>query len=496
MKEENLLTAKDLTFRYFEQSKKPVLDHISLELPRGSVTLLTGDSGSGKSTLASILAGLFPKNGGFLQNGTVEVRGKSVPEMPENERVRHLSMMFQNCDLQFCMDTLREELRFCLENIAEKPAEMDARSLQAVRQTGMEAHLDRPLHTLSGGEKQKAALACILALESSCLILDEPFANLDPSSADELLMLLQKVQRERNLTILAIDHQWQRWEGFASRIARLEGNDTLRIIAEPARSDFLSSENGRILSPARPCPATPNNPLYSLDNVTLYPGNSKKISPSQKPLLNHASASFPAGSITALLGGSGTGKTTLFEAMLGLHPYEGSILFQGKELRHYKKKELYIKAGIVFQNPSNQFVTQGVLDEILFSLRRSDKKATLRQLEEKALTLLARFQLNSARSRSPFMLSQGQQRRLAVLSMLANDQQVLLLDEPTYGQDDDSAEAIMDLLEELVQEQYLTVILSTHDEKLAFRRANRIYRLQSEKLELVQKNTANGEESA
>lgn len=495
MKEENLLTAKDLTFRYFEQSKKPVLDHISLELPRGSVTLLTGDSGCGKSTLASTLAGLFPKNGGFLQNGTVEVSGKSVPEMPENERVRHLSMMFQNCDLQFCMDTLREELRFCLENIAEKPAEMDARSLRAARQTGMETHLDRPLHTLSGGEKQKAALTCILALESSCLILDEPFANLDPSSTNELLMLLQKVQRERNLTILAIDHQWQRWEGFASRIARLEGNDTLRMITEPVHRDF-SPSNGRVLSPARPCLADSNDSLFLLSNVTLYPGNSKKISPSQKPLLNQALASFPAGSITALLGGSGTGKTTLFEAMLGLHPYEGSILFQGKELRHYQKKELYIKAGIVFQNPSNQFVTQGVLDEILFSLRRSDKKATLRQLEEKALTLLARFQLNSARSRSPFMLSQGQQRRLAVLSMLANDQQVLLLDEPTYGQDDYSAEAIMDLLEELVQEQHLTVILSTHDEELAFRRANRIYRLQSEKLELVQKNTANGEESA
>lgn len=170
MEKEILLAAKNLTFRYFEQSKRPVLDNLSLELPKGSVTLLTGDSGCGKSTLASILAGLLPKNGGFLQSGTVKIRGENILEMPENKRVRHISMMFQNCDLQFCMDTLREELRFCLENIAVPSAQMDERSLEAVLQTGMEPFLDRPLHSLSGGEKQKAALTCILALNSSCLI--------------------------------------------------------------------------------------------------------------------------------------------------------------------------------------------------------------------------------------------------------------------------------------------------------------------------------------
>ena len=186
----------------------------------------------------------------------------------------------------------------------------------------------------------------------------------------------------------------------------------------------------------------------------------------------------------------------MFEAMLGLRSYEGTIQFQGKEVREYKKKELYSKAGIVFQNPMNQFVTQGVLDEILFSLKRTGKKIPQERLEEKALSLLEQFQLKNVRHRSPFMLSQGQQRRLAVLSMLANHQQILLLDEPTYGQDDRSSEAIMDLLEELVRKQNLTVILSTHDEELACRWADQIYRLEDGQIKLVSGVAGKREESA
>ena len=493
MKKEILLSAKDLTFRYFEQSKRPVLDNLSLDLPEGSVTLLTGDSGCGKSTLASVLSGLFPKNGGILQNGTVKIGGEDVLKLPENRRVKHLSMMFQNCDLQFCMDTLREELRFCLENIAADPKTMDERSLHAARQVRMEPFLDRPLHTLSGGEKQKAALCCILVLDTRCLMLDEPFANLDPDSVEEIIGLLKKLQREKNLTILAIDHQWQRWEGFADRIVRLNGNGSVDVIREPRHGDFIP-ESEKIL------PALPHlslkKPIYLLKEVTLFAEAEKKSSEASVPLLCGAEASFPDGSITAILGKSGAGKTTLFEAMLGLRPYEGSILFQGREVKDYKKKELYTQTGIVFQNPMNQFVTQGVLDEILFSLKRTGRKTPQAQLEENALSLLEQFGLKGVRNRSPFMLSQGQQRRLAVLSMLCNEQKVLLLDEPTYGQDDRSSEAIMELLFQLVCGKNLTVILSTHDEELAFRWAHQVYRLQDGKLLPVSPKSENKAVSA
>ena len=257
--------------------------------------------------------------------------------------------------------------------------------------------------------------------------------------------------------------------------------NSISLLSQPRHTDFVPGREKDILSEALHTPNT-GKPAYILEQVTLYADNRRKSSCTDVPLLSGASAAFPAGGITAILGKSGVGKTTLFEAMLGLRQYEGNILFRGKEVRAYKKKELFTNAGIVFQNPMNQFVTQGVLDEILFSLKRTGKKASPRQLEENALSLLEQFQLKNARNRSPFMLSQGQQRRLAVLSMLAGGQQVLLLDEPTYGQDDRSCEAIMDLLEELVRKQNLTVILSTHDEEIAFRRAHQIYRLENGKL--------------
>ncbi len=495
MEKEILLAAKNLTFRYFEQSKRPVLDNLSLELPKGSVTLLTGQSGCGKSTLASILAGLLPKNGGFLQSGTVEIGGKDIFKLPENERVHYLSMMFQNCDLQFCMDTLREELRFCLENIASDPQKMDEKLQKAARQTGMEPFLDRSLHTLSGGEKQKAALCCILALDASCLILDEPFANLDPGSAEEIVTLLKKLHREKGLTILVIDHQWQRWEGFADRIAYMEGNNIIRMKQSPSHLDFVPMWNkgswDGILSRPRS-----ESFAYELQDVTLFVDAQKKTGESKALLLDSISVCFPEGEITAILGKSGAGKTSLFEAMLGLRPYCGTILFQGNEVRGYKKKELFSKVGIAFQNPMNQFVTQGVLDEILFSLKRTEKSMPQNKLEAKALSLLDQFGLKKACNRSPFMLSQGQQRRLAVLSMLANHQRVLLLDEPTYGQDNTSCEAIMALLCNLVRKQNLTVILSTHDEQLALRWATHIYRLESGKMKLELNGAGNQEESA
>ena len=332
-----------------------------------------------------------------------------------------------------------------------------------------------------------------MVLDTRCLILDEPFANLDPDSLEEIIGLLKKLQREKNLTILAIDHQWQRWEGFADRIVRLNGNGSVDVIREPRHGDFIP-ESEKIL------PALPHlslkKPIYLLKEVTLFAEAEKKSSEASVPLLCGAEASFPDGSITAILGKSGAGKTTLFEAMLGLRPYEGSILFQGREVKDYKKKELYTQTGIVFQNPMNQFVTQGVLDEILFSLKRTGRKTPQAQLEENALSLLEQFGLKGVRNRSPFMLSQGQQRRLAVLSMLCNEQKVLLLDEPTYGQDDRSSEAIMELLFQLVCGKNLTVILSTHDEELAFRWAHQVYRLQDGKLLPVSPKSENKAVSA
>ena len=157
---QSAISCRNVTFRYFETSK-PILEQVSLELPVGEISVLMGSSGCGKSTLAAVLCGLLPENGGFLSEGTIALFGTPLKQLSPVERAKEISMMFQNPDLQFCMQTLRKELYFCMENISIPREQMKSRAEEAARAIGMEELLDRPLHTLSGGEKQRAVLACI-----------------------------------------------------------------------------------------------------------------------------------------------------------------------------------------------------------------------------------------------------------------------------------------------------------------------------------------------
>lgn len=182
--------------------------------------------------------------------------------------------------------------------------------------------------------------------------------------------------------------------------------------------------------------------------------------------------------MTAVLGPSGTGKTTTFLSVLKQHPYTGRILFQGRDIAKMKSKELYRHIGIVFQNPANQFVTQNVEDEVCVGLRLWEPGLSDEACRQRAEELLDRYGLKRQRRYSPYMLSQGQQRRLAVLSVLAGGQELLLLDEPTYGQDARSVNAIMEHLREKVEQEGLTVIFITHDTELAAAWADKIYRLE------------------
>ena len=393
----NAVQLEDVCFRYFPEGKRNILDHVNLTLCEGGITVLTGHSGSGKSTLAAVIAGLYPANGGVL-TGAVRLFGKEVKELRQKERARTLTMMFQNPDLQFCMDTLRKELQFCMGNLEVPQEEMEKRLRCAAKTLGMEEKLDQKLFTLSGGEKQKAALCCLLALDSKILILDEALANIDTASARQIIAMMRQLA-DGGKTILAIDHRPELWENVADRFltwGTAEEVPAVRAEKKPALRQAIV-----------------------LENVTICREN---------PLLEHCCASFPQGCMTAILGESGSGKTTLFLSLLRQHPYEGTITVNGIDLRKIREKQLFSQLGVVFQNPGNQFITQNVLQEVQTSLRIWKKQAD-------AEKLLDEYGLLRYKNYSPYMLSQGQQRRLAVLSVLAGGQQILLLDEPTYGQD-------------------------------------------------------------
>lgn len=495
MESQVFLSAQDVTFRYFEQSKRNILNHASLEIMQGRVTVLTGNSGCGKSTLAAVVAGLYPENAGILESGKITFLGKPLSEMNFRQRAGYLSLMFQNPDLQFCMDTLRREMRFCMENLCVPPSEMDGRIDRWARKLHLEPLLDQPLHTLSGGEKQKAALACLFLLESKGVLLDEPFANIDRESAKEIIAMLGEANRNTGLTVIAIDHQLDDWLPILDEAIVLgEGGAILQrgITRENLPKYYpLFVEQG-ITFPKkrkRKRPNVPeNSPAIRLEGFSVKRGaaQKKKLRNDTDYLLKDTGASFPRGQITAVLGPSGIGKTTLFLALLGQCPYEGKIFLDGdrteRELRSIRQKDLFREIGIVFQNPGNQFISQNVLEEVEKSIRQWDASAQPEAVRNRALALLDFYGLRPFQKYSPYMLSQGQQRRLAVLAVLTGGQNILLLDEPTYGQDYRSSSAILEQLCRKADEEGLTVIMTTHDRKLAGSYADKIYEVKDGRL--------------
>ena len=257
---------------------------------------------------------------------------------------------------------------------------------------------------------------------------------------------------------------WKRaaeWPPGASTGLFYPGSRSERTVARPAEGKPLLQFRGVSIRKGLPTRRKWGRPVYDAPF-----------------LVQNTDADFPAGCMTAVLGPSGTGKTTTFLSVLRQHPYTGQILFQGRDIEKMKLKELYRHIGIVFQNPANQFVTQNVEDEVCVGLRLWEPGLSDEACRQRAEELLDRYGLKRQRRYSPYMLSQGQQRRLAVLSVLAGGQELLLLDEPTYGQDSRSVNAIMEHLREKVEQEGLTVIFITHDTELAAAWADKIYRLE------------------
>lgn len=489
---EVFLSAKDITFKYLEKGKTHVLKNVSLDIEKGKIVVLLGRSGCGKSTLASICTGLYPANGGILLSGKTEIDGKDLSSLSVSHRTKLLTMMFQNPDLQFCMDTLRKELIFCLENICTERDSMDKTIDEFSKRFHIEHLLDQKLHSLSGGEKQKAALCCLMLIDSKGIFLDEPFANVDETAAKELISMLKKQNKEKKTTIIVIDHRIDHWLEAADEFIIIgdEGRVKARGITKENMGDFkeIFIDEGLPYEGNLRLPMVKGFAPYiklmdeeqsiDLKEVSIKRGNTDEY------LLRSASASFPRGRITAILGPSGSGKTTLFSALLREKKYTGTILVHGKDLKRIKGKALYKVIGTVFQNPGNQFISTEVMKEMEESLRiwrPHLKEEERRRTGEK---LLDNYSLKKYSRYSPYMLSQGQQRRLAVLSILAGNQEILLLDEPTYGQDNRSITAIMSQINGLVRERKLTVVFTTHDTALASKYADKIYELEGEKLKL------------
>lgn len=470
------LEARGLTFCY-APGEKPVFQDLSLTLREGEAVLLMGASGCGKSTLAYCLAGLYPDYAGELA-GTVRAGGADVRELGPQERSRRVSVLFQNPDNQFCMDTVGREVLFALENV-DWQGELGARVGELLAAVGLEGRESERIDSLSGGTKQKLALCTALACGARALVLDEPFANLDPSACADLSALLGRLKREQGVSLLVVDHRPGWWLPVVDRVALMEGEGSLDARsfspsqmaghAEElrARGLFLGDSWARDLR-------RPAEPLQG-GGVAVYArglavGHGPRFS-SRRPLFGRRRPKGDAvlegvelmvrrGSVCALVGECGSGKSTLLSALAGCGGYEGELTVAGR-------------VGLVFQNPRLQFLALTVADEVLVTLRARFPREGEDVLARRVEPLLAEFGLAGLGARSPYELSQGQQRRLAMLAMLAGDADVLLLDEPTYAQDERATRMLVDVVLRRVSEG-LAVVMATHDLELARAVANQV----------------------
>ncbi|MDK8639963.1 ABC transporter ATP-binding protein [Niallia taxi] len=480
----SLLGCKNLTVQFYGQMK-PVLNMVSIDFQHEENVLILGPSGSGKSTLLSVLAGIIP------DHIEAKVKGEVI-------RKQNVGILFQDPDTQFCMQHVDEEIAFSLENRNVPTEEMVLKIKTLLDMVGLKVELHAKIDALSGGMKQRLALACVLALEPDVLLLDEPTAQLDPASRKELFKLLKQLSIKTGKTMIFVEHvldgciEWMDRVILLNKHGEVIGDGHPKYILAKYKSQM---EEAGIWRPEVYPYEWPevirdkNHPLSKQlnekylqsklkkealqhNNDSLMSAEAVTISYERKTVLHDINFQFGKGEWISIIGKNGSGKSSLIKVLAKLKKVsKGSIVFKDINLKSWKESQLYEEIGVVFQNPEWQFITKTVYEEILFSGEQQNVRRE--SAEAKALELLKEFGLLNYSDRNPFNLSFGQKRRLSVATMLLFNQEVLLLDEPTFGQDKHSAERLLSLLKKQ-QARGTTIVMVTHDMNIVDWYSNRV----------------------
>lgn len=462
-----LLLIENFSFDY-ESLDQPIINRIQFSLNKNETTILLGSSGSGKSSLALCLNGLYPDAVEGVSSGEIYYRGKNIRDFKKGELNQEIGIVFQDPESQFCMITIEDELAFTLENIKTPPSEMARRISEVLKLVGMDGLQNRKIHELSGGQKQKIALASVLLLEPNMLILDEPTANLDPVSSLEFIQLIKCVQEKHQLAVLIIEHQADDWLDIVDRVLVMGRSGEL--IADGNVNSIFMEKKTLLEQEGVFLPKRFSNTADSFRNFNhrILPSEDviltvKDMSFYRKKqiILNEINLDIRSGEFIAIIGENGAGKSTLLQLMAGLlTPFKGNIYFFDKPMEHWDQKELRKRMGYVFQNPEHQFITDTVLEELTFGLKLngySEKK-----INSTATKLMREFHLEKHRFSNPFSLSGGQKRRLSVATMVDETPDILFFDEPTFGQDARTTREFMNMIERL-RESGTTIVFVTHD---------------------------------
>jgi energy-coupling factor transport system ATP-binding protein len=451
---EPLIRLSGVSFRY--PGGPLILDTIDYKLFAGQSVLINGANGSGKSTLTYLFNGLIPHFFDGTLSGDVYVKGAPTRERTVAELSAAVGLVLQNTDAQLFNSTVEDEIAFGLESMGLPPAEIRHRIAIVAEQLHLEDLLTHTPQMLSDGQKRLVAIASLVCMQPETLVLDEPFANLDWQAMARVDAGLQAVQTT-GTTLITIEHRLDNRLALPDRMLLLDQGQ-IRFDGSPSLA--LKSKAASRLVPAYPSPpaktTSPGQVLLNLEGLSCQVGG--------RQLLNDISFRLHRGENVALIGINGAGKTTLLRCCQGLlRPTAGRIHYKGRPLAEYPPAQRATRIGLSFQNPNHQFFKTRVRDELsagLIACKYND-----RQWLEEVIDL---FDLRSLLDRTPFQLSEGEKKRVSLAAVVALRPRLLLLDEPTVGQDVAAREALSHLLQRLQAEGF-SMLIATHD--LAFARA-------------------------
>ena len=475
-----LIEVDELTFRY-RRAPEPAVRDISLRIDPGDVVLVAGPSGCGKSTLLRAINGLVPHAYSGELSGHVRIDGRPTTQLRLRQISEVVGTLLQDPAKQIVGSTVEAELAFGPENFGIEPAEIARRIGAVVADTGIGHLIGRETAHLSGGERQLLAMAGALMLRPRCYVVDEPLANLDPATADRLLVQLRGLA-DAGHAVIIVEHRVE--EALALRPDRVVAMDDGRVSYDGRVDGFLRIADPVavklpfevVLERARrdgiAAPASP--PAAHETGAERLAFDGVHVSLGERHVLHGIDATLGAREVVAVLGPNGSGKTTLFRAAMGLvRADEGRVTVDGRDVAMTPTATLARSMGYVFQSPSQMLFARTVRQELLFGPRNLG--LTLDDPDATAMDALRRVGLDEEENildRPPLTLSFGQQKRLALAIALALQPRTLILDEPSAGQDHRTAEAFMAAIAAIPGLE--SVYFITHDVDLALTHADRI----------------------
>ncbi|UCE90772.1 MAG: ATP-binding cassette domain-containing protein [Methanobacteriota archaeon] len=446
-----MLEVEDLTVRYRGRSK-PAVRSLSFETKDREFILLAGNSASGKSTAMQVVCGFIPHIIPAEVDGAVRLDGKEYSDPAEVAGVA--CMVQQDPETQFCTETVEEEVAFGPENLRYPRGEIASSVDHALAAVKASHLIDRRLSTLSGGEKQKVAIASVLSVNPRLLILDEPTASLDPRSVGQVVRAIRAAKAVRDITVIVVEHRVRDFIDMSDRLITLaEGK--LELDCRRGEAEFLVAR-ARALAPLKY-----RRPVLEMGQAAIsVRGLSLEMEGWQ--ILDGVDLDIREGAVVALMGENGSGKTTLLRHFVGLQPVQkGTISICGHTVssaRNVDPWDIGRDVGLVFQNPNHQLFENTVEREMLFA---STNFLTKTSAAREALDNFER-QEGLQRYVHPHRLSFGQKRRVNILSAYSHEPKVLLLDEPFAGQDQDNQERIVTVISD-IQRSGRTIVVVTHD---------------------------------